>query len=136
YGRPATLVIDEAPQPWQLIPRPDQAATEVTAHLAGRVTSSDVSAVVLRTTTGSAVTERTLEVVDGAFDAQVPIPVALADTDLEVCAESDDVRRLVRTIPGVVGGDVYVIQGQSNATARRWGSTAHGAQHHFVRTYG
>ncbi|WP_307372318.1 sialate O-acetylesterase [Microbacterium sp. W4I4] len=136
YGRPAGVVLEAAPEPWQLIPRDGQDATEVGARFAGRVTSADITDIILRSTTGSDTTERSLDVVGGAFDVEAPVPVALADTTFELIAVSGGTRRVIRTIPGVVGGDVYVVHGQSNASARRWGDVAYAAQDHFVRSYG
>jgi len=136
YGRPADVALDAAPQPWQLIPREGQHATEVGARFAGRVTSADVTEVIVRSTTGDDVAERSVQIVDDAFDIEIPVPVALADTKFELIAVSGDTRRTIRTIPGVVGGDVYVVHGQSNASARRWGDVAYTAQNHFVRSYG
>jgi len=136
YGRPAGVTLETAPEPWQLIPRDGQGTTEVRARFAGRVTSPDITDVIVRSTRGDDTAERSLEIVSGAFDVEIPVPVALVDTTFELIAVRGGNSRVIRTIPGVVGGDVYVVHGQSNASARRWGDVAHASQDHFVRTYG
>lgn len=136
YGREASVEIDQAPQPLQLLPRASQDASSASTTIAGRVVDPVVQGIELTITRSGETETRPLEVVDGEFSGQLEIPVALAETDVSVWAITESGRELVRRIPGLLAGDAYLVQGQSNAVARQYGESAYAKQSPFMRTFG
>jgi hypothetical protein len=53
----------------------------------------------------------------GAFSLEVPIPAELARRDVRVSLATGEVEHEVATVTDLVAGDVFLIQGQSNAVA-------------------
>ncbi|MEM7390923.1 MAG: sialate O-acetylesterase, partial [Verrucomicrobiota bacterium] len=73
---------------------------------------------------------------NATFNLSRTILAQPAGYDFEVCLVQGTVTTVVRTINNVVAGDVYLINGQSNAEARMFGGSANGNQHPFVRSFG
>ncbi|MFW6598307.1 sialate O-acetylesterase [Propionibacteriaceae bacterium Y2011] len=137
YGRPATVELDRSPTPGQLLVRPDHGATSVTTTIAGRVVDPAVTRLELHTERNGRTRVRPVHLRNGRFMITEAVPVALVETNFELWAVTSAGSTLVKRIPGVVAGDVYVVHGQSNAEARRWGSqTAHHLENRFIRSYG
>ena len=66
------------------------------------------------------------------------IPAELANYKYELYGfkSSDNSETLIQTADNIVGGDVYIIQGQSNAEAQQRSGSAAADNNNFIRVYG
>lgn len=70
------------------------------------------------------------------FAFSVPIKAELAGYNFEVHVMGDGVDTVVASANDVVAGDVYLINGQSNAEAMMYNGSANGNQHPYLRSFG
>ena len=71
------------------------------------------------------------------FNFSIDIPAELAQYTFKIYGKIGTILTLEKTITNVVAGDVYIIQGQSNAEAmmRLEGTTANANQSDYIRVY-
>ncbi|GAA1679102.1 hypothetical protein GCM10009745_23570 [Kribbella yunnanensis] len=132
YVRTSLVSLSEAPQDRQLIPR--DAANGANVPVAGRITSSNVSEVRLRVTSNGHTDTYSSQARDFRFTPR--INAALQEYTFELRAVGGGTERVVARRTGVVSGDVYVIQGQSNAEAAKFNGAANAEESPWLRSYG
>jgi lysophospholipase L1-like esterase len=71
-----------------------------------------------------------------SFSLTPSILPELAQYDLNVYLRSGSIDTLVKTAKNIVAGDVYIIQGQSNAYARIWDGSANENLSPYLRSFG
>lgn len=133
FARPSTVTLTSAPQDRQLYPRGADNGADV--RIAGAVTSPEVDTVRLTTTSEGKdkVEERTGD--SFSFDRHLTAGLHTYDFTLETV--SGGRARTVGHWTDVVSGDVFVIEGQSNAQAAAWVEPgSRGEMSPFLRTYG
>ncbi|WP_328990191.1 sialate O-acetylesterase [Kribbella sp. NBC_01245] len=133
YVRPAMVALTEAPQDRQLIPRDSRGGAVV--PVAGRVTDSRVRQVQLRVT-GPSGTQTLAAPASRPFRFTPRITAGLHEYTFELRAIGQGINRVVAKREGVVSGDVYVVQGQSNAEASRFNGNASGEESPYLRSFG
>lgn len=76
--------------------------------------------------------------VDGtaSFEFSVDIKAELANYDFELHVKQGRKWILTTSAKKVVAGDIYIIQGQSNAFAAKYDGSAAAEEHIFIRSYG
>lgn len=135
YARPSVLTINQHPDDRQLYPR--DAGNGAVVPVAGRITDARVTAVQLKVTSGADGWEYSAPA--GAardFSFRHRITAALREYRFELRVLGDGVNRRVGLWEGIVAGDVYVIQGQSNAAAAALRGSSAAEESPFVRSYG
>jgi len=70
------------------------------------------------------------------FEFSPAITAELANYDFELSVVEGANAVVVERADDVAAGDVYIVQGQSNADANKYNGTANGNQHPFLRTFG
>ncbi|WP_433347933.1 sialate O-acetylesterase [Micromonospora sp. CA-111912] len=135
YARPSVLDVQQHPADRQLYPR--DAGNGATVAVSGRVTDPRVTAVQLKVSSGADGWEETVPAGTGrTFALRHRITAGLREYRVELRVLGDGVVRRVGLWEGVVAGDVYVIQGQSNAVAGMQRGSAAGEESPFLRSYG
>jgi hypothetical protein len=135
YARPSVLTVDRAPADRQLYPRDSGGGADVA--VSGTVTDRRVTAVQLKVTSGADGWEETAPAAAGRpFALRHRITAGLREYRFELHALGDGVTRRIGRWEGVVAGDVYVVQGQSNAVAGGQQGSAAGEESRFLRSYG
>ncbi|MER5332807.1 sialate O-acetylesterase [Micromonospora sp. NPDC002717] len=135
YARPSVLTLDQRPRDRQLYPR--DAGNGAVVPVVGKVHDARVRAVRLKVTSGAEGWEDTLPVTNGGdFTFRRRIVAALREYRFELHVLGDGLSRRVGLWDGVVAGDVYVIQGQSNAVSAKYRGSSAGEESAFVRSYG
>ena len=78
-----------------------------------------------------------LEYNDGEanFEFIVTIASELSSYDIKIYTEKNGTIELRKTVNEIVSGDVFVIQGQSNAAAVQYNGSSNGYQDNFIRVY-
>ncbi|XMO84967.1 sialate O-acetylesterase [Algibacter sp. AS12] len=71
-----------------------------------------------------------------SFNFNFSITAELANYSIRIYGKNNDVKTLEKEIVDIVSGDVYIIQGQSNAEARQFNGNADIYQNNFIRVYG
>ncbi|TCC20888.1 sialate O-acetylesterase [Kribbella speibonae] len=128
YVRTSLVSLTQAPQDRQLIPR--DATGRATVPVAGRMTDPRVKSVQL-TVTGNGETEvYTSASRDFRFTPR--IKAGLHEYTFELKA----LGRVVARRDGIVSGDAYVVQGQSNAEASMYNGAASGEESPYLRSFG
>jgi len=69
------------------------------------------------------------------FDFTIPIPAELSNYKVEIFGKTGAATTLEETVDKVVAGDVYIINGQSNAEAEIHNGSANANQDNFIRVY-
>ena len=69
------------------------------------------------------------------FSFAPTIPAELASYDFELLVRNEEGEVSVSRATNIVAGDVFIIQGQSNATALEYGGSAEAYESPFVRTF-
>ncbi|MFE9654422.1 sialate O-acetylesterase [Micromonospora sp. NPDC006431] len=135
YARSSVLTLNQHPQDRQLYPR--DAANGATVPVAGAVTDPRVKAVQLTVTSGDDEWTYTAPVTDRRdFSFRPRIDATLRDYRFALRALGAQVTRRVAGWEGILAGDVYVIQGQSNAVAATYQGSSAGEESPFIRSYG
>jgi hypothetical protein len=134
------VVFSHLPKPMQVYPR-NLATGYGSVLVAGAVTnagSTQIAVTVLRN--GIAYTNFIQSLVysngTAAFAITAPILAELASYTFEVRVTRDSTDYLVASSADVVAGDVFIINGQSNAEARLFNGSANGNQHPYLRSFG
>ena len=135
YARASVLTVNEHPRELQLYPR--DSANGATVYVTGKVTDLRVEAVQLKVTSGSDGWEQTLPITTARdFSFRQRITAALREYRFELRVLGPGVTRRIGRWDGVVAGDVYVIQGQSNAVARMQQGSSAGEESTYLRSFG
>jgi hypothetical protein len=135
YARASVLTVGQHPRDRQLYPR-DTAGGAV-VPVAGKATDPRVKAVRLKVVSGADAWDETVPVgADGDFAFRQRITAALREYRFELHVLGDGVARRAALWEGVVSGDVYVIQGQSNAVAASYRGSSIGEESPYVRSFG
>ncbi|MFF4879659.1 MULTISPECIES: sialate O-acetylesterase [unclassified Micromonospora] len=135
YARPSVLTLDQRPRDRQLYPR--DASNTATVPVSGMISDPRVKAVQLKVTSGADEWTYTSPVTDRRdFSFSPRIDAALREYRFELRALGSGVTRRAGLWEGVLAGDVYVIQGQSNAVAAVYRGSSAGEESPFIRSYG
>ncbi len=70
-----------------------------------------------------------------AFNFSISIPAELANYSFKIYGKNGNALTLEKEIFDIVAGDVYIIQGQSNAEAPMFNGDVDVFQHNFIRVY-
>ncbi|WP_020390142.1 sialate O-acetylesterase [Kribbella catacumbae] len=132
YVRTAVVALTESPQDRQLIPRDAKGGS--TVPVAGRITDSRVRRVQLRVSSNGRT--ETFSSSASAFRFAPRIVAGLREYTFELRATGPGLDRVVARREGVVSGDVYVVQGQSNAEAAKYSGAANVEESPYLRSYG
>jgi hypothetical protein len=135
-----TVAFNHFPKPLQLYPR--NLATGLGNVLVdGVVTSTNCTQValsILRNGVLYSNLTQSLTYSDGTapFSINAPIPAELASYDFQFFATRNGTNHLIAAANDVVAGDVFVINGQSNAEARQFHDSANGNTNRYLRSFG
>ncbi|MEU4396383.1 sialate O-acetylesterase [Kribbella sp. NPDC023855] len=132
YVRTAVVALTESPQDRQLFPR--DASGGSTVPVAGRITDSRVRRVQLRVSSNGKTDTYTSSARSFRFTPR--IRAGLQEYTFELRASGPGFDRVVASRDGVVSGDVYVVQGQSNAEAAKYNGAANGEESPYLRSFG
>jgi hypothetical protein len=132
FVRPSVVALTESPQDMQLVPRDSTGGAAV--PVAGRITDPRVRRVQLRVI-GDGRTQ-TFNSSGSTFRFTPRITAGLHEYTFELRATGSGVDRVVARREGVVSGDVYVVQGQSNSEAAKYNGAANGEESPYLRSFG
>jgi len=132
FVRPSLVSLTESPQDRQLVPRDSTGGAVV--PVAGRITDPWVRRVQLRVI-GNGRTQ-TFSSSAGTFRFTPRITAGLHEYTFELRATGSGLDRVVARREGVVSGDVYVVQGQSNSEAAKYNGAANGEESPYLRSFG
>ena len=132
YVRTALVALTESPQDRQLIPRDTKGGS--TVPVAGRITDSRVKRVQLRVTSNGRT--ETYNSSTPTFRFTPRIKAGLQEYSFELRALGNGIDRVVARRDSVVSGDVFVVQGQSNAEAAKFNGAANAEESPYLRSYG
>ncbi|GAA0578060.1 hypothetical protein HPO96_14370 [Kribbella sandramycini] len=132
FVRTSVVSLSESPQDRQLVPRDSRNGANV--PVAGRITSAQVSEVQLRVSSNGHTDTYTSRNRDFRFTPR--INAALQEYSFELRAVGTGFNRVVARRTGVVSGDVFVVQGQSNAEAARFNGAANAEESPYLRSFG
>jgi hypothetical protein len=133
YARPSLVTLTEIPQDRKLIPRDSSGGA--TAAVAGQVTDPGVNRVELRVT-GNGQTQTFTAAASAPFRFTPRIMAGLFEYTFELRAIGPAIDRVVARREGIVSGDVYVVQGQSNAEAAKRSGAANVEESPYLRSFG
>jgi chitodextrinase len=137
----ATLTFDVLPRDSQLYPR-DLVSNTATVMVAGIVHSNgydQIQVTTYRSGTEISVDNQVLvydPMTNAAFELASTITAELAGYNFDVQLIQGSVTSLVESVTNVVAGDIYLVNGQSNAEAREFSGSANGNQGPYVRSFG
>lgn len=132
FVRPSVVALTESPQDRQLVPRDSHNGAVV--PVAGRITDPRIKRVQLRVI-GAGRTQ-TFNSSGSSFRFTPRITAGLHEYTFELRATGPGVDRVVARREGVVSGDVYVVQGQSNSEAAKFSGSANGEESPYLRSFG
>ncbi|MFI5735677.1 sialate O-acetylesterase [Kribbella sp. NPDC051587] len=133
YARPSLVKLTEMPQDLKLVPRDsDNGANPA---VAGQVTATGVDHVELRVT-GNGATQTFTAPASAPFRFTPRILAGRWDYTFELRAVGPGIDRVVAKRTGIVAGDVYVVQGQSNAEAAKRSGDANVEESQYLRSFG
>ncbi|TDD61378.1 hypothetical protein E1263_07675 [Kribbella antibiotica] len=133
YARPSLVKLTEMPQDLKLIPRDSENGANPV--VAGEVTAAGVDQVELRVT-GHGETQTFTAPASAPFRFTPRILAGLWDYTFELKAVGPAIDRVVAKRTGIVSGDVYVVQGQSNAEAAKRTGAANVEESPYLRSFG
>ncbi|HET6296474.1 MAG TPA: sialate O-acetylesterase [Kribbella sp.] len=133
YARPALVTLTEMPQDLKLIPRDSENGAN--PAVAGQVTAAGVDQVELRVT-GNGQTQTFTAPASAPFRFTPRIVAGLHEYTFELRATGPAINRVVARRDGIVSGDVYVVQGQSNAEAAKRSGNANVEESPYLRSFG
>jgi PKD repeat protein len=139
FGQPA-VSFAALPLPLAVLPR-SLSTNEGTATVRGTVGSPGYDSVLVEVSRGDSVVHESTQslcsqATPDSFDLAVPVEAVLENHTLRVYLVSGDERRRVATVDDVVAGEVFLIQGQSNAVASQQEGDANVNQGPFLRSFG
>jgi PKD repeat protein len=136
---PPDVTVEDAPLPSAVLPR-DLTTDEGTARFTGVVASDGYTAVRADVLDGEDVVASVSVPLCGAapatFEIDVPIPSELRAFDVKLFVVGGEVSEEVYGVTDLVAGDIYVVQGQSNAASAQYAGDANENQSAFVRSFG
>lgn len=136
---PPSVTVEDSPLPGAVLPR-DVTTDEGTAHFAGVVASdgfTEVRAdVMVGETVRSSVSVPLCGAAPAAFEIDVPVPSELTAFEIKLFVVGGGEYHEVHSVADVVAGDIYVVQGQSNAESSQFAGDANENQGEFVRSFG
>lgn len=138
--RPSPVRFAAMPTFRQLYPR-DRATNKATVSVAGTVVTMGYDAAILRVYREGVLAQtltQTLTYSDRSakFSFAPQITAEMANYDIELSLIAGGTEQYVRRGREIVSGDVFLINGQSNAVAWQVGGTANGDVSRFIRTFG
>jgi carbohydrate esterase-like sialic acid-specific acetylesterase len=133
YARPSVVKLTEMPQDLKLIPR--DSSNGANPAVAGEVTAAGVDHVELRVT-GHGETQTFTAPASAPFRFTPRIEAGLWEYTFELKAVGPAIDRVVAKRTGIVSGDVYVVQGQSNAEAAKRTGAANVEESPYLRSFG
>ncbi|MEM7397064.1 MAG: sialate O-acetylesterase, partial [Verrucomicrobiota bacterium] len=130
----------KAPREGQVYPR-DVKSNKATVKIAGTVKEVGYQSISLSVTGEGFETHKeekalTYEGTSARFDFSVSIPAELRNRQFDISLVKAGQAEVIKTVKDVVAGDVYLINGQSNAEARSFRGSANGNRHPFLRSFG
>jgi predicted secreted protein len=128
YVRTSIVTLTESPQDRQLVPRDSKGGA--TVPVAGRMTDPRVKSVQLVVTSNGKTDLYTSASRQFRFTPR--IRAGLHEYTFELRA----LGRVVARREGIVSGDAYVVQGQSNAEASMYNGAASGEESPYLRSFG
>lgn len=152
---PANITYTEQPRSFSLIPR-DTTSNLGEVRFSGTVNEPGAEEIIVRAFAGeegatpagncnedseahAAVRQALAPQNDNGaeFSLTVPIEAQLTNYQLEVCLRTSSGEQVDKTVSNLVAGDVYLIQGQSNANAfKRSDSSASSNESQYIRSFG
>ncbi len=133
YARPSVVKLTEMPQDLKLIPRDSENGAN--PAVAGEITAAGVDHVELKVT-GHGETQTFTAPAGAPFRFTPRIEAGLWEYTFELRAVGPAIDRVVAKRTGIVSGDVYVVQGQSNAEAAKRTGAANVEESPYLRSYG
>ena len=135
FARPALVRFTAAPQDRQLYPR--ERGRWRTVPVTGQVLDPAVKNMHLQVSGDGADRRYSQQVrVHGGFGFAPRIIAGLREYRFALRATGRGIDRTVAVRTGVVSGDVYVVQGQSNAQSQMFAGSANGEQSPYLRSFG
>ncbi len=140
YVRPSPVRFTALPQDRQLYGQ-DKATHQASVPISGEVIAEGYDQAIARVYRHSSLVATVAQPLSysggvAPFSFAPAITAELANYDVELSLSAGGVERSVHRSYDLVAGDVYVIQGQSNAVAAQISGDANGNASPFVRTYG
>ena len=138
---PVKVSFSALPTDLQLVPR-DRLSNTGTVSFVGMVEGGSWSSVVVRVYREgiSWSSNRTASLnygTNGApFSLEIGIPAEVADYSFDLLVDNGSTNQFITAVSNVVAGDIYLIEGQSNAEARLFSGSANGNIDPFVRSFG
>jgi PKD repeat protein len=135
---PVQATVDSAPLASAVLPR-DVDDNEGTAHFAGTLTSTGWGEIVAELVAEDVVVGTAFQLVCSdppfAFEVDLPVPAERTAFEVRLSAGLGEQREAIVSVPDVVAGDVYIVQGQSNAVSGQYNGDANVDQGPFIRTF-
>jgi hypothetical protein len=141
FVQPPAVTFTQIPVDSQLYAR-DRVTNLAEVAIVGAIESGAFDQIILRTYRDDVVfgaeIVRPLEYVDGqaACDFRFDINAELSEYDFELRVASGATFAELTNVENVVAGDIFVIQGQSNADAQQYVGSASANEGPFLRTFG
>jgi len=128
------------PEDWQLAPR-NLTTNQAIINVVGQVTDAGNSAIFLEVTKdGQFLTNQVINLTGNAnqpFSFSFNLPAELHQYGFKLIISRSGTSTIVQQAENVVAGDVFVVQGQSNAYARVYGGASYTEPNNqWVRSYG
>jgi len=134
----AQITFQQFPKPLQLYPR-DLATNIATVHISGTATLSADSLIFTLEKIDGAVVRQALsmnDLIDNQFEVSFDLIAGLWSYQFKVERKSAGNVETLQSAGNVVAGDVFAIEGQSNAQAVAYNGDANIWQNNFVRCFG
>ena len=138
---PEAVTLTQFPHNLQLYPR-DVTTNQATIPLKGQLSGTTASQLIARVYRNNVLVDTktqslTYQASVANFDLSVNISAELANYTLKLFTVSGGNETEIASATDVVAGDVYVVEGQSNAVALQYEGAANPTnQSNFIRTYG
>ena len=136
----ATITVVTAPQDMQVIPR-DVGTNFGKVIITGTIAGAGLTLMQLDVERNNLAFDVVTQPVvysgsSATFSFEYDISAELAQYTFKLSSIDSTATSLIATYSDIVAGDVYVIQGQSNAVARKWNGSANANIDTYVRTFG
>lgn len=138
---PSQVSFTKVPRSFQLYPRDRITTNQAAVPIEGTVAEPIVDAIQVDVYRDSALLTaltQTLTFAGGSasFSFAPIITAELVNYDFQISLVTNGVPSLIQQIDKVVAGDIFVIDGQSNAQAHAFNGSANFNQSEFIRSYG
>ncbi|MCA9622758.1 MAG: PKD domain-containing protein [Myxococcales bacterium] len=134
-GDATAFALTGLPKPGAVLPR-DLAEGVGYAHLGGQASAVDYETLVARVHRDTELVAEVAVDLCGAAELDVPVPAELASHRLEVVLSGLGEELALGEADDVVAGDVYLVNGQSNAVSAEYQGSADENLSPFVRSFG